>query len=191
VRSSKRSDALPLTGRRTRLVPLSRTFADELYELVATSQIPWGWGRPETPRGFQDSLWDRVLVQFAIEDTHTGRSIGLLRADNANLLHRYAYVSMILVPEHQYRAWPLEAAALFGNYLFKRYDLEHLYAETSDENLKHFRSGVGRVFEVEGRLQNRLLVRGERQDLYILSFSRERALKDGAALIERLTGATM
>lgn len=185
--TTSKVDEIPLAGRRTRLVPPSPRFIDQLYLLAASGRIPWAWGGAETPQNFQDSLWQGVLVQFAIEDSRTGGPAGLLRADSANLFHKYAYVSMILVPEYRLRAWPLEAAALFGNYLFRRYDLEHLYAETSEAYLDQFRSGIGRLFDVEGRLRNRLVVNGQRQDMYILSISRERALTEGADLVERLT----
>jgi hypothetical protein len=185
--TATRIEAIPLTGRRTRLVPPSRRFVDTLYELAASNQIPWGWGGPETPRRFEESLWDGVLVQFAVEDLASGESLGLLRADGANVFHKYAYLSMILLPEYRLRVWPLEAAVLFANYLFRKYDIEHLYAESSEANFDQFRSGAGRMFEIEGRLRERVVVNGERQDLYILTISRDWALTEGTVLLQRLT----
>jgi hypothetical protein len=112
--------------------------------------------------------------------------VGILRADNFNSFHRYAYVTMILLPGYRLRAWPLEGALLFGNYVFRRFDLEHLYAEVPATYLEQFKSGIGRVFEVEGRLRNRVVLNGDRQDLYILTFSRERAMQT-AVLVDRMS----
>jgi RimJ/RimL family protein N-acetyltransferase len=158
----------------------------ELYELAATNQIPWSWGSPaETPDTFRQSFWSGVLAQFEIDDVRDGRSIGLLTGYGANLPHGYCYVSMVLHPDYRLRAWPLEGALLFANYLFVRFNLRHLYAETAATHLEQFRSGIGRFYEVEGRFRNRLVMNGEPEDLYILTVSRDRWLQKGVPLLER------
>jgi hypothetical protein len=172
------ADGIPLEGRYTRLRPLRPAFVEQLFELATTTQIPWQWQGPETPEAFRESLWHRVLVQFAVEDRRTGRGVGLLRADNANPVSGFAYLTMMIFPEFRMRAWPLEAAVLFGNYLFQRFNLQRLYAETTESYFEQFRSGAGQLFEVEGRL---------REDLYILTFTRERWLAEGVPAVERCT----
>jgi hypothetical protein len=181
-------NGIQLDGRYTRLRPLTAAFVDELYLLAATRQIPWQWHGPETPDGFRESLWRGVLVQFMVEERRTGRGVALLRADNANLFFGYAYLTMMVHPEFRMRAWPLEAAVLFGHYLFTKYNLQNLYAESATSHFEQFKSGVGKVFEVEGRLRDRVLVDGRREDLYILTFSRERWLTDGIKAVERCVG---
>jgi len=176
---------IPMQGRYTRLAPFSREFSEELYQLAAANLIPWQWHAPETPEAFQDSLWRGVLVQYAIQDLRTGRSVGFIRADNANLFFGFVYLTMMMHPAYRMKAWPLEGALLFANYLFTKFNLENLYAETTDSYLKQFASGIGTVFEVEGRLRNRVVINGTREDLYILTISREHWLAEGKPALDR------
>jgi hypothetical protein len=143
----------------------------------------------ETPETFRQSLWNGVLTQFAIEDRRSGSNVGLVTAYGANLAHGYAYTSLILYPEYRLRVWPLEGAILFGNYLFSRFNLRNLYAETPAPYLEQFKSGIGRLFEIEAQFKDRLVINGEEQDLYILTFTRERWLRDGAEALERCVPA--
>jgi RimJ/RimL family protein N-acetyltransferase len=179
--------SLPMTSRRTRLRPPAPQFIEELFELAATNQIPWSWQGPETPDGFRESFWAGVAVQFAIEDVRNGRSVGLLVAYNMNPFHQFCYISMFLHPDYRLRVWPLEGALLFANYLFTKFNMRNLYAETADPYFDQFRSGIGTFFEVEGRLRDRVVVNGETRDLYILTFKRDRWLEDGVPLLERCT----
>jgi RimJ/RimL family protein N-acetyltransferase len=178
-------EPIPLAGRYTRLRPISPRFVDSLYELAVTERIPWQWQAVLRPDAFRESLWQGALAQFAIEERRTGRSVGYLRADNANLFDGYAYVSMILVPEFRMRAWPLEGAVLFGNYLFTKFELQRLYAESEASQLAQYRSAIGPMFEVEGCLKERVLVNGRREDVYILTYTRDRWLAQGSAALER------
>jgi hypothetical protein len=138
-----------------------------------------------TPRDFEESLWRGVLVQYAIESTRTGEQVGLLRADQANLFSKYVYISMFLLPEFKMRGWPLESLLFFANFLFKRFDLAHLYAETAEVHLEQYRSGSGKFFEVEACFKNRVVINGVRQNLYVLTIERERALQLCEAMIGR------
>jgi len=179
-------DKAPLVGRRTGLVPPTAELVERLYRLAAVGDIPWPGHGASTPMAFQESLWADVLVQFGIEDLRSGRPVGLLRAERANFFHGYAHLSMFVLPEFRMQGWPLEAAVLFGSYVFRRYNLEHLYAEAGDTELEQYGSGKGSLFEVEATFRDRLLVNGERENQYVLTFTRERAFTVGAALIERL-----
>jgi hypothetical protein len=177
---------IPMQGRYCGLVPFSRDFTEELFQLASANLIPWQWHAPETPEAFQESLWRGVLVQYAVQDLRTGRSVGFLRADNANLFFGFAYLTMMIHPHYRMKAWPLEGALLFGNYLFTKFNLEHLYAETTESYLKQFASGIGTAFEVEGRQRDRVVINGRREDLYILTFSRERWLAEGKPAVDRM-----
>jgi hypothetical protein len=181
-------DEVPMKGRFTRLRPLTPQFAEELYELAALNQIPWQWRAPETPAAFQESLWQSVLVQYQVEELRSGRPVAFVRADNANLFFGHAYLTMMLLPEFKMRVWPLEGGLLFGHLLFTKFNLQHLYAETPSSLLEQFRSGVGKLFDVEGQLRNRVVLNGRREDLFILTFTRERWLAEGIPILERIVG---
>lgn len=177
---------LALESRATRLRPPTPGFVEELYTLAAVGEIPWQWNAAtETPQSFAEAFWDGVLVQFAIEDRRDGRPVGLISAYNANLFHGYAYASLTLLPDHRLKVWPLEGALVFANYLFTRYNLRNVYAESAEPSFLQFRSGSGDFFEVEGQLRERLVVNGEPRDLYILRVSRERWQERGAELLAR------
>jgi RimJ/RimL family protein N-acetyltransferase len=179
---------LPMVSRHTRLRPPTPPFLDELYELAATDQIPWIWNTPgETLEAFRQSLWQGVIVQHAIEDLRSGRSVGLLIAYNANIMHRYSYFSIVLLPEYRLRVWPLEGALLFVNYVFRRFNLRNLYAETIGPHFSQFKSGVGKFFEVEGQYRDRVVINGATHDLYVLTITRDRWLHECIPLLEHCT----
>jgi RimJ/RimL family protein N-acetyltransferase len=180
-------DELPLQGRKVRLVPLRPDFVEQLYVAAATNAIPWQWHGPETPHHFQESLWANVLVQFAVEEVSTGRPVGFVRADHANLFHGFAYFTLMIFPEYRMRGWTFEAPILFANYVFRKFNLQNLYAEMPSGLLGQVQSGIGTAFELEGRMRNRVVVNGERQDLCILTLSRERAMSVGAEAVARIT----
>jgi hypothetical protein len=179
-------DELPIQSRNTRLVPPKRELVDELYRLAATSQIPWPWSGPVSPAAFEDSLWRNVLVQFGIEDVRNGRPVGYLRADNASLFHGYAFLSMVILPDYRMRGWPLEGVFLFVNYLFRAYNLHRLYAEVTEARLSQYRSGLGHYFEIEACFRDRLTINGTRQNQYVLTCTRDLALTECAAMMDRI-----
>jgi RimJ/RimL family protein N-acetyltransferase len=179
--------AIPMVGRRTRLRSPSQVFLDELYDLAITNAIPWQWQTAaETPETFRTSLWQGVLAQLAIAELRSNREVGLMTAYRANLQDGYTYLSMTLLPEFRLRGWPLEGAILFTNYLFVKFNLRKVYAETSDSFISQFKSGVGTAFELEGHFADRLIVNGKPQDLYVLATSRERWLETGGRQVQRI-----
>lgn len=184
-----RADArLPLESRRTRLRPPTAQFIEHVYLLAATGEIPWLWrGAPETPQGFHELVWRDVLVQFAIEDRRSGQPVGLVSAHSASLFHGYAYTSFTLLPQFRKRVWPFEGTVLFGNYLFTRFGLRNLYAETTGSLYEEFRSGAGRLFNEIGRFQDRLMVNGEADDLVVLGMTAKQWADEGAPLLHLAT----
>lgn len=86
-----------------------------------------------------------------------------------------------------YRTTRRGGAGLFGHYLFTKFGFQNLYAETPTSYFEQFKSGAGKLFDIEGRLRSRAVVNGRREDLYILTFTRERWLTDGIRAVERCT----
>jgi RimJ/RimL family protein N-acetyltransferase len=177
---------LPMATSRVRLRPPSPALLDQVYELAVTAQIPWPWRTvAETPEAFRDALWSGVLAQFGIEDVRTAQPVGLISAYAANLIHGYVYVSMTLLPQYRMRAWPLEAALVFANYVFAKYDVKHIYAESAAPYFEQFKSGAGTIFEVEARFRDRVVIHGERHDLFVFTISRDRWIAEGLPLFRR------
>lgn len=166
--------AIPLDSRHVRLRPPKAVFVEQLYQLAATGMIPWQWrGSGETPEGFRNSFWSGVLAQFAIEDRRSSRSVGLVNVYDANLFHGYAYLSFMLLPDYRRRIWPLDGLILFINYVFTKYNIRNLYAESPEATYNLYGSGEGNVFEVMARLPGHLIVNGLEQDLILLRITRQ------------------
>jgi hypothetical protein len=81
---------------------------------------------------------------------------------------------MILESEARGLGWPLEGAVLFLRYLFDKYPLVKIYAETTDAVLEGLTGLTSLGFAIEGRLTNHLLVDGQRRDYLIVALNRER-----------------
>lgn len=182
------SDAVPMEARRTRLSPPTPQFVEEIYQLAATDRIPWMWPGAQTRQAFYETFLHNVFVQFAIQDVRNDRSVALAWAYDVSPFHGFCYVSMVTHPDYRRRAWPLEGTLLFANYLFTKLNLRNIYATAAGPHFEQFRSGEGNFFQVEGRLTDRFMLNGEPEDLYILTFKRERWLERGKLLLEsRLT----
>lgn len=186
---AKGASPTPLQSRHVRLRPPTNKFIEELYVSVCVGDIPWLWrGRRETPDGFRDSFYADNLAQFMIESRRDRRPVGFVSAYDANFYHGFAYLTVVLLPEFKLRIWPLEGIALFLNYLFVKFNLRNVYGRSAQEHFDQFGSGADRFFEVEGRLKGHFIINGEPQDLVLITVSKERWLKDGAALLERIVG---
>jgi RimJ/RimL family protein N-acetyltransferase len=183
-----RANHPPLTSRYVLLRPPPPPFINHMYELAVIGDIPWIWtGGQETPESFQRSFYHDVVAQFAIFDRRTGEAAGLISATDGNPIHGFAFMNLLLLPTHQKRVWPLEAAVLFTNYLFVKHNLRRLYGRSTGENFEQFSSGVDRYFEIEGCLKGHLILNGEEQDVYLLTLTRDRWKEVGIPLLERVT----
>ena len=63
---------------------------------------------------------------------------------------------------------------LFIEYAFSCWPFHKLYLDVADYNLEQFSSGVGRLFEAEGRLKDHHYLDGRHWDHHILAISRDR-----------------
>jgi len=161
---------------RVRLDPVERGDYDQLYALSVSEQDVWGWGLElPNPETFVGSLWRNILAQFVLRPVGSApQSLGIVRAYSPNLHHGYCYFSMILEAEARGLGWPLEGAVLFLRYLFDKYPLVKIYAETTDAVLEGLTGLTSLGFAIEGRLTGHLLVQGQRRDYLIVALSRER-----------------
>lgn len=177
---------LHMTSRRTRLRPPNRALIERLFDGAMTGEFPWLTRNVAvTPQNIEEALWSNVLAQFAIEERRAGTQIALVSAHNANHFHRFAYVSLTLLPEYKRRVWPFEGVLLFGHYIFTKFDLLNIYAETTSSLYEEFQSGAGRLFTEVGRFPERLMVNGVREDLVVTGMSRNQWDAEGVPLLNR------
>ena len=168
---------LRLCGRRTLLRPVGSGDTKFLYELNLDPRILHRWrylNRLPDQETYARQLWDDVLSQFIVESLSSETPIGQVVAYRPRLFHGTAYVGVIIRPDLERQGWPLEAAALFVDYLFKAFPLRKLYSEITDYNyLGTFSTGWGRFFREEARLKEHSYYDGRHWDLVVLSLRRD------------------
>ena len=163
---------VPFVGRRVRLVPLSPAHHGEAYELFTTGRSLTRFrlrGATPSSEAFVRLLWDRVLAQFAILDGN--RFVGLVSSYEADLRNRHAHVAVVVRPDAPVAAGP-EGVALLLDHLFDEFDLRKVYAEVLEPNSATFRSGLGTVFSLEGRLRAHEYLEGGYHDMLVLAVTR-------------------
>jgi hypothetical protein len=110
----------------------------------------------------------------------------LISAYELDLHHGTAYVTLALLPGYRLRVWPLEATILFANYLFVRFNLRKLCGRSVQRDFVQLRSGADHFFDLEGVLHDHAMIDGETQDLYLAAVDRERWLRVGQPLLDRI-----
>jgi RimJ/RimL family protein N-acetyltransferase len=183
-----RAPHIPLSSRRVRLRAVVPSDYEFLFQLAADERSGRRWryrGLPPRPDEFARDLWQGVLVQFLVEHVQTHERLGLVVAYGESARDRRCHIAAVFREEA--RVWPLEAVALFVNFLFVEFGFRKLYAEMTEYNLEAFRSAVGRWMDCEGVLEDHEFHGGRYWDLYILALWRDRFDRDAERLLARIT----
>lgn len=176
----------PMTSRHTLIQPPSYEFISRLYHLACQGEVPWVWsGGQRTLQEFRAAL-QTDFVQFAIARRRDGLEVGLMSAYELDLFHGTAHVRFALLPQARLRVWPFEAAILFANYMFTKFNLRRLCGRSIDKNFVQLRSGGGQFFIVEGCLKGHFMIDGASQDMYLAAVDRERWTQIGKPLLARI-----
>jgi RimJ/RimL family protein N-acetyltransferase len=125
------------------------------------------------PNEIERALIDRVASQVVIKHRPSGTPFGLAQLTNVMYRHGTGNLLTVLAPPFQRKPWVLEGQALFVEYVFASFPLRKLYGEVAAFNFAQFASGAGRLFTVEGRLQDHEWHFGRYWDVIILSLTRE------------------
>jgi RimJ/RimL family protein N-acetyltransferase len=165
-----------LVGRRVALRQISMRDYDYLFALTAGVETAFRWRQQPgmmNPAAFGDTLWRNVFAQFIVVHCATAQPVGLVSAYNPDMANRTVYVASLIDPEFRDQGWPLEGSDVFIRYLFEVHGFRKLYGEAVDFNMKEFRSILGKLVHVEGRLRRHFYIAGEWRDMYILAIHRE------------------
>jgi hypothetical protein len=73
--------------------------------------------------------------------------------------------------------------ALFVDYVFACWNFHKLYLEVAEYNVDQFESGIGRLFEVEGRLREHIWYDGRRWDQLFFAMYRDAWHRESARLL--------
>lgn len=168
---------LPLAGRRTLLRPIEPPDYDHLYWLACSAHTAFrtrSRGEGLSFSRFRGVLWNKILVQFVIEDrARPGKLIGLVFASQANFRDQTAFMGCLLDPAVEGEGWPLEGPALFISYLFEVFPFRKILLEVLEFNFGPLASGLGRYFEEEGRLEQYAFYDDRFWDLHLLAVWRD------------------
>lgn len=176
----------PMASRHARIQPPSNGFISRLYDLACQGEVPWIWsGGQRTLQEFRSAL-QTDFVQFAIVRRRDSIEVGLMSAYDVDLFHGTAQVRFALLPQAQMRVWPFEAAILFANYMFTKFNLRKLCGRSIDKNFAQLRSGQGQFFIVEGCLKGHFMIDGASQDMYLAAVDRQRWTEIGKPLLARI-----
>lgn len=186
-----RAATFPLVSRRTRQRALTRDDDAYVRALLLSDEtaLPWRRRATSNPDALPEMLWQSVLVQHLVLDAATGAPIGLVSAYDADFATGTAFVSL-LVDEHvRGQGWPLEAAALFVNHLFRRWPLRKLYADLLTTSRAAFASGIGGIVKEEGHFVAHEYVAGAWTDVHRVAVFREAWDDCAPALLHRLVSS--
>jgi RimJ/RimL family protein N-acetyltransferase len=165
-----------LEGRRVRLRPVTPGDYEWLYQLNSLPELAHRWrARPGSinPAQLGDFLWNNVHCQFVV-CRRDGRAVGLVVAYAADLPNRTVRFGIVLDPQYHAVGWPLEAGALFIDYLFDTGDFRKIYSEAIDYNLATYKSALDLgILRMEGCLREHVYSAGAYRDWYTFAIYRD------------------
>jgi RimJ/RimL family protein N-acetyltransferase/acyl carrier protein len=151
------------------------TDLERLYAIAVAGVNLTRWrfrGRQPSPKEFAERLWPDTLSQFVILPRHVEQVIGLVAAYGHNERDRHAYLGIVVDPQYHGLGWPLEAAALCIEHLFRAFDLRRVYVEATSGTLSQFdlrRVGPWRHLAV---IPEHEFVGGRYEDLHLFMLDR-------------------
>lgn len=129
-------------------------------------------GRTTSPQGFQQFLWSNTDVQMLICRQDSSDPIGHVCSYQTDEISGTSKVAVVLEPQFQRQAWPLEGLYLFLEYLFSTFPFRKLYFEVPGYNIGEFEKFLERHAAEEGRLQDAVFGGGRYWDLVTLTLTR-------------------
>ena len=144
-------------------------------ETSAELGVRWrGRGNVVSPEQWAQSIWQSVFAQFVIVGVHDRKTLGLVMAYRPSFQDGHAWFGVEKFDAGQRSPLVVLGASLFIEYVFKCWNLTKLYIEVAEYNASQFQSGMGDLFELEGRMRDHFWYDGERWDQLILALYRER-----------------
>jgi hypothetical protein len=150
---------------------------EDLY-LRETSGAEVGRGGLEgaTP-AFEEWLrqrWAGTLARFVVLRAADHGRLGLVSLFNADMRNGHAHLALASFDSTSPSPLVMMGCGLLIEHAFASWPLHKLYLDVAGYNLDRFSSGVGKLFEPEGRLTKHHYLDGRHWDHHILALSKER-----------------
>jgi RimJ/RimL family protein N-acetyltransferase len=165
-----------LRARHVYLRPLTARDYPYLQMVEAGTELTFRWrlrGATPSPEQWAKMIWNQVLAQFMVVGRSGDKPIGLVSVYRANFQDRYAYLSATRFEPNRPSPLMMLGVFLFLKYVFTSWDFRKLYMELPEFNMPQFASGLGRYFEVEGRLRDHFYFDGRYWDQLTLATYRD------------------
>ena len=174
-------DPVRMQGRFFKVRPVRPSDVDPLYDIATDAEVSYRWryrGQLPTREQFEADLTLGIMSKLTVSSDEV---VGLLLAYFHEPRNGHAFIGAIFAPRYIAKGITIDAVLLFRDYLFATWPLRKLYMETPEFNLPLFASGVGELFEVEGRLRGHEYFQGRYWDKLILATYRPTPVADDAA----------
>jgi hypothetical protein len=166
----------PLQGRNVHLRPLSVGDYDRLRLIETTGELGIRWrfrGSTPSPEEWARSIGSSALAQFLVVRNSDDAPIGLVLCYGARFQDQHASLGAASFSGETPSPLMVLGVALFVEYVFTCWSFQKLYLKVPEYNLHQFKSGIGRFFELEGRLRRHLYYGGRFWDQCVLALYRE------------------
>ena len=158
-------------------------------ELSGDLGVRWRFrGSTASPEQWSQSLWQSTLAQYLVVRTDDPTPLGLVAAYRANFQDGHAYLAAETFGGRRPAPVMLFGVALFIDYLFACWNFHKLYLEVVEYNMDQFESGIGRLFDVEGRLRHHVWYDGRRWDQLLLALYRDTWRRESARVLVAARG---
>jgi len=126
--------------------------------------------------------WNSVLAQFVVTRTSDRRALGVVMAYRPSFQDGHAQFAVVSLEKRRSPVLVL-GCAIFLEYVFTCWNFHKLYMELPEWNLSQFASGLGKYFQIEGRLRNHLFYDGQHWDEIIMGLYRSTWRENGKRLL--------
>jgi RimJ/RimL family protein N-acetyltransferase len=174
-----------LRARHVYLRPLTAGDYPYLQRVETSTELAFRWrlrGATPSPEQWAQTLWHQVLAQYLVVAELHQKPIGLVTVYRPNFQDGHAYLSAVRFERARASPLMILGVSLFVRYVFTSWNFRKLYMELPEFNLSQFESGLGRYFELEGRLRDHFYFAGRYWDQLTLAIYREVWEREGSRL---------
>lgn len=182
---TKRFSPPPLEGRHVLLRPITPEDYSWLQRAELSSDLSMRWrfrGATPSPEQWAQAIWGGALAQFMVIERRSEEPAGVVAVYRANFQQGHAALAAARFNTGQSPVMIL-GIALFLRYVFACWNFRKLYLELPEYNYSQFASGLGRIFEIEGRLREHNYFDSQLWDEIILAIYRQTWAKNGRLLM--------
>jgi hypothetical protein len=146
--------------------------------------IRWRYrGSAVSPDQWAQHFWQNVLSQYLVIGTRDPTPLGLVVAYRASFQDGHVCLGVESFSSRPRSPALIFGACLFVEHVFTCWDFHKLYMEVAEYNLHQFQSGIGQLFELEGRLREHTWYDGKRWDQLFLALYRTTWRERGVRLL--------